>query len=228
MRSFSVLLDLLFPPKCPFCGKLLENGQALLCPDCQRELPWTQGKIGERKGEFFTLCTAPLWYRERVRDSHHRYKFSGVRAYARVYAVLMAQCVAERLTGGFDRITWVPISPWRRYRRGYDQAQLLARHLGAQLHVPCRRLLRKIRNTRPQSSLQGESQRRANVMGAYVVCRGEEIAGRRILLVDDVITTGSTLSECARMLRMAGAAEVVCVTLAITDRDMSDNLHKTL
>jgi len=217
----SAFLDLIFPPKCPFCGRLLEEGQMLLCPDCQRELPWTQGKSGERKGEFFTLCTAPLWYRDTVRKSHHRYKFSGVRAYARPYATLMSQCVDDHLTGQFDLVTWTPLSRWRLYRRGYDQARLLAEGMARVRSIPCQPLLKKIRHTKPQSLLKTESERRANVLGAYKVCADMQVAGKRILLVDDVMTTGATLSECARVLLTAGAAEVACVTLAMAGEDDS-------
>ena len=211
----SALLDLLFPPKRPFCEKILEKGQALLCPDCQRDLPWTQGVQGERKLEFIDLCTAPLWYRDKVRESHHRYKFSGVRAYVMPYAVLMAQCVADHLEGRFDVITWVPLSRKRLRRRGYDQSRLLAQRLVQEVGVPCEHLLKKVRNTTAQSGLNGESERRANVLGAYTMCPGVSVAGRRVLLVDDVVTTGATLSECARVLRTAGATEVVCVTVAM-------------
>lgn len=207
------LLELLFPTKCPFCGKLLKRGQALLCPDCQRDLPWAQGT--QKKVEFVSRCVSPLWYRDQVRLSHHRYKFRGVQAYAVPYAKLMAQCVGNCLQGEFDMITWVPLSPLRRWRRGYDQARLLAERLGEELDMPCEPLLRKVRNTRAQSGLKGESRRRANVLGAYAPCRTARPEGRRILLVDDVVTTGSTLSECARMLLTAGAAQVVCVTLAM-------------
>lgn len=209
------LLDLLFPPKCPFCTRLLEDGQALLCPDCQRDLPWALGAQGEQKGEFFELCTAPLWYRERVRESHHRYKFSGVRAYAKPYAELMAQCVQDRLSVTFDVVTWVPIHSARRWKRGYDQSELLARRLAYVMGLPCERLLKKVRHTKAQSGLKGESVRRANVLGAYLLQPGVQVEGKRILLVDDVATTGATLSECARMLRTAGAVQVFCVTLAM-------------
>lgn len=189
----------------------------MLCPDCQRDLPWTQGVQGERKGEFFTLCTAPLWYRDRVRESHHRYKFSGVRAYAEPYATLMSQCVEDHLCDRFDIITWVPISRRRLRKRGYDQSQLLAQRIADKLDVPCVRMLKKIRHTKAQSKLKGESERRANVLGAYAVCPGVSVEGRRILLVDDVLTTGATMSECARMLLTAGAKQVVCVTLALSE-----------
>ena len=219
MSISSAVLDLLFPPKCPFCGRILEEGQALLCPDCQRDLPWTQGKSGEQKGEFFDLCTAPLWYRDTVRKSHHRYKFYGVRAYARPYAVLMSQCVDDHLTGDFDLVTWTPISWQRRYKRGYDQARLLAEEIARERSVLCRPLLRKTRHTQPQSSLKTESERRANVLGVYKMREHKKVAGKRILLVDDVMTTGATLSECARVLLTAGALEVVCVTLAMAGED---------
>lgn len=217
MSIVSRFLDLLFPRKCPFCRKLLEEGQILLCPDCQRDLPWTQGQQGERRGEFFTLCTAPLWYRDRVRESHHRYKFSGVRAYAEPYATLMSQCVEDHLNGRFDIITWVPISRRRLRKRGYDQSQLLAQRIADKLDMPCVRTLKKIRHTRAQSKVKGTSERRANVLGAYAVCPDAAVEGRRILLVDDVLTTGATMSECARMLLTAGAKQVACVTLAMSE-----------
>jgi len=215
----SELLDLLFPPKCPFCGKLLEEGQALLCPNCQRDLPWIQGKQAERKLEFVDLCASPMWYQDNVRKSHHRYKFSGVLAYVEPYVTLMEQCVADHLAGCFDVVAWVPLSRKRLRKRGYDQSQLLAQRLAEKLGVPCERLLKKVRDTKAQSDLERESERRANVLGAYETYPGAEVAGRRILLVDDVVTTGSTLSECARMLRTAGAAGVVCVTLASAGKD---------
>ena len=118
------LLDLLFPPKCPFCRHLLDSGKDLLCPKCQRDLPWTQQ---EKTVEFLDTCAAPLWYQGVVRESHHRYKFSGVRAYARTYSLLMSQCAADRLDGNFDVVCWAPLSRKRLHRRGYDQSELLAR-----------------------------------------------------------------------------------------------------
>lgn len=191
----------------------------MLCPDCQRDLPWTQGKQGEQTMEFVDLCAAPLWYSDKVRDSHHRYKFSGVQSYAGTYAALMAQCVEDHLWGRFDVVTWVPLSRWRLWRRGYDQSRLLAERLADKVGVPCEPLLKKTRHTKAQSGLTEESRRRANVLGAYKPAPGAAVAGRRVLLVDDVATTGATASECARVLRTAGAAGVVCVTLAMAGKE---------
>ena len=215
MKLWSMTMDLLFPPKCPFCQSLLEDDETLLCARCQKELPWALGKDGEREGEFFALCTAPLHYRGRVRESVHRYKFSGVRAYAAPFAALMAQCVGDRLEGEFDCVSWVPLSRKRLRSRGYDQARLLARGVAAQLGLEAVQVLDKVRHTPAQSGLEEESARRANVLGAYSLRPETDVTGKRILLVDDVATTGATLSECARVLLTAGAEQVVCVTLAL-------------
>ena len=217
--SFSAFLDLLFPPKCVFCHKILKSGERELCAVCQRELPWITGPAAEQSGEFFDLCASPLWYQGAVRESFHRYKFSGAVAYSKVYGRLMAQCVRDHLSGRWDLITWVPLSDARRKQRGYDQAMLLAEATALELGDVAAETLRKARHTSAQSGLTDDGARRANVLGAYQIVDPELVEGKRVLLVDDVITTGSTISECARTLRTAGAAEVVCVTLARARKD---------
>ena len=97
-------LDLLFPPKCPFCGGLLEKGE-LLCPECQRDLPWLTGPAGERSVEFTKGCVSVLKYEDKVRTAIHRYKFSGITAKARPFGVLVAQTVRDHgITA--DLISW--------------------------------------------------------------------------------------------------------------------------
>ncbi|OUN84609.1 amidophosphoribosyltransferase [Flavonifractor sp. An52] len=208
------VLDLLFPPKCVFCGKVLDSGESGFCRRCQRELPWLTDGEAELTGEFFSLCAAPLRYQDKVRDSIHRYKFKGRRGYHKVYGKLVAQCVHDHLDGRYDLITWVPLSDRRKRERGYDQAFLLASAAALELGDVAVETLRKERNTDPQSGITEDAQRRANVLGAYTPVDPELVAGKRILLIDDVITTGSTLSECARTLRTMGAEDVVCAALA--------------
>lgn len=208
------VLDLLFPPKCVFCGKVLDSGESGFCRRCQRELPWLTDGEAELTGEFFSLCAAPLRYQDKVRDSIHRYKFKGRRGYHKVYGKLVAQCVHDHLDGRYDLITWVPLSDRRKRERGYDQAFLLASAAALELGDVAVETLRKERNTDPQSGITEDAQRRANVLGAYTPVDPELVAGKRVLLIDDVVTTGSTLSECARTLRTMGAADVVCAALA--------------
>ena len=162
-----------------------------------------------------------------VREAVHRYKFSGSRSYSGPFGRLMAQCVRDELDGRFDCVTWAPLSARRLRQRGYDQARLLAEEAARALEVPALPLLRKNRDTPPQSGLEEAGQRRANVLGVYGAPDPGAAAGRRVLLADDVVTTGSTLSECARTLLTAGAAEVVCVTLAQARKDGPENPRKT-
>ena len=210
-----VLLDLLFPPKCVFCKKLLHKGEEGFCAHCQEHLPWSVGAEAEQTMEFVSLCVSPLWYQDAVRASFHRYKFTGLRGYAKPYGRLMARCIREHLAGQYDLITWVPLAPERRRKRGYDQAMLLALAAAQVLEDTAVETLRKIRSTSAQSGLgRDDSARRANVLGAYRVSDPALVEGRRVLLIDDIVTTGSTLSECARTLRSAGAAGVTGATLA--------------
>ena len=218
-KAAEALLALLFPPKCPFCRRLLAEGEDLLCPECQRELPWTQGEQGKRKVEFSAGCIAPLWFQDRCREAVHRFKFRGMQCYSEPFSTLMAQCARDRLSGTFDLVTWVPVSRRRRWERGYDQGELLARGVARELELSFAVTLRKIRHNKKQSLLTGAAARRANVLGAYAVRDAALVRDKRVLLVDDVVTTGATLGECARMLRTAGAREVVCLALTMAGQD---------
>lgn len=204
------LLDWLFPRKCPFCRKVLEEG--LVCPACVDGLPKPRG---EQTVEFTKGCISPLTYSEAVRGAIHRFKFQNCPGYAGAFAMLMGRAVGESWPQtAFDAVSWVPLSSKRRKKRGYDQAELLARALGEELDLPVEPLLVKLRDNPPQSLQADEGSRRVNVLGAYELTAGAAVEGKTILLADDVVTTGSTLSEGARILRTAGAKEVYCVTLA--------------
>ena len=218
-RPLGALLDLLFPPRCVFCRRLLHRGEEGICPRCQQELPWALGAEAEQTGEFFSLCASPLWYQDQVRASFHRYKFKGVRGYSRTYGRLVAQCVQDHLAGRYDLITWVPLSRARLRQRGYDQAMLLASAAALALDDVAAETLCKVRDTEAQSGLgKNDASRRANVLSAYQVTDPALVEGRRVLPIDDIVTTGSTLSECARVLRTAGATDVVCAALARSRR----------
>lgn len=218
-RPLGALLDLLFPPRCVFCRRLLHRGEEGICPRCQQELPWALGAEAEQTGEFFSLCASPLWYQDQVRASFHRYKFKGVRGYSRTYGRLVAQCVQDHLAGRYDLITWVPLSRARLRQWGYDQAMLLASAAALALDDVAAETLCKVRDTEAQSGLgKNDASRRANVLSAYQVTDPALVEGRRVLLIDDIVTTGSTLSECARVLRTAGATDVVCAALARSRR----------
>lgn len=211
---FSRLLDLLYPPKCVFCGRVLRDGEPDWCGECRKTLPWTGSDVPEKVCAPAKRCAAPLWYRDKVRESFRRYKFEGRDFYAPEYGRLMAQCVRDRLGLGFDLICWAPLSKKRLRKRGYDQAELLARVLASELDRPAVPVLRKIRDTVEQSSLEDEAERVQNAAGAYECADRLAVRDKRVLLVDDIVTTGSTLSECAQILLDAGAKEVWAAVFA--------------
>ena len=212
MRLPRVLPDLLYPPKCPFCGRILEPGEDRMCVLCRRELPWTDGPGPAPEG--CEACLSPLHYRDGVRRAVRGYKFRGGAARAELFGELMARCLAGCRDGRLDLVTWVPLHPKRKKRRGYDQAELLARRAAELCGVPAVPTLEKVRHTGAQSQQSTEEDRRANVEGAYRALPGLDLTGKRMVLVDDVVTTGSTMAQCAACLRGAGAAAVVGLTFA--------------
>lgn len=216
-RAADALLELLFPTKCPFCRRVLGAGGTGPCAHCAGGLP----RCGEEDRQTLadgTPCLSPLWYEGEVRESIRRYKFGRCPMYARSYGGLLDACLTAHPEVEWDTVTWAPLSPQRLRERGYDQARLLAEALLERREGEALLLLRKARHTRAQSSLDDDAGRRANVEGAYEVSDPAAIAGRRILLIDDVVTTGSTLAACAAALRDAGAAEVTALTLARAGR----------
>ena len=212
MRVLEFFLDLLFPTKCILCSRLLQHQETDLCKTCRLEAPTCSGR--KKSITFVMDWTAVYYYEGTVRESLLRYKFGGRQHYAAAYGRLLAARISEELHGEFDLLTYVPVSTRRRLRRGYDQVLLLAKAVGRELGIVPVPVLQKVRHNAAQSSLQGPEQRHANVLGAYRVSKPERLVGRRVLLLDDIITTGATLSECARVLRTAGASQVVCAAVA--------------
>lgn len=215
-----LLRDLLFPPKCLLCRELLEKGETDICGQCRRDTPrWGRDR---RKIPFIDDWTSVWYYEGKPRNSILRYKFHGARQYVPAYGRALALAIGERFPEGFDVLTWVPISGIRRLRRGYDQVELLARAVGRELGVMPQKTLHKIRNNPPQSGIHGQAERRANVLGVYRPVRPEAVTGMRILLLDDIVTTGATASECARVLLTAGAKQVILGSLAAARGESQD------
>lgn len=220
MRPLDALLNLLFPPKCPFCGRVLDRPG--VCRACEDTLPWLA-----EAGALWTLpdgsrCAAPLHYEGLVREGLLRFKFHGASAAAEPLGELVARCAAEHLSGEFDAVTWVPVSRKRLRQRGYDQAELLAQSACRLWETRPLRLLDKLRDNPAQSGLEDAALRRENVRDVYRA--SGDAAGRRILLIDDICTTGATLSACILALRTAGAETVVCCTAA---RTMGEKVHSS-
>jgi ComF family protein len=233
-------LDLLFPPFCPLCrGRLGEGRQDPLCGGCWAGLerltpPYCRccgrplGRLApdapaedgpcepcRRRRPPFAYARAAALYGGRVREALHVLKFGGKAALARPLGDLLAEAGGARLPlGQVDCLVPVPLHPAREAERGFNQAALLAGRVGRRWGVPVEaRALSRHRATAPQTELDA-AERRRNVRGAFVLGRGGAVGGRHVVLIDDVLTTGATAAECARVLRRAGARVVGVLTVA--------------
>lgn len=223
MRLSDFVLNLLFPPKCLLCRHILADHELDLCHKCRIDGPECTNY--QKKLPFIDSWAAVWYYEDTARRSLLRYKFRGARSYANGYGRLLAMKLQEVHPEGFDVLTWVPISRLRRFTRGYDQVELLAQAVSSELGMEPMPLLRKIRHNRPQSSIIGDAQRRANVLGVYRVENPELLQGKKVLLLDDIITTGATAGECARVLLTAGAKEIHCGAMAIARRRSNNKVR---
>ena len=215
--------DLLFPPHCPACGERLEAApDAGLCTPCRRELPLPEGELcpgcGIAAAEVGSFCPAcrgrytmdavffAAAYAGTAKALVHRFKYRADFAAGRFLARLLAARVGAAPAGRIDLVVPVPLHRRRLGGRGFNQAALLARDVGRHLGAPCAlSALARSRHTRSLAGLPPH-ERGCELLGAITVRRPGQIAGRRVLLVDDVLTTGTTAESCCAELKAAGAA----------------------
>lgn len=223
MKWLRALLTCLFPHHCYFCTEVILPRQRL-CADCAEKAPYILPPVCERCGRnadrcscgkhrhHFERCVSPFYHEGVAQNGISQLKNHNYRATADGFAAEMAEVVRREYGGiAFDAVTSVPLHKKDFGRRGFDQAAALGRALAAQMNVPYEAVLTKLTHTEPQKELSAV-RRRGNLLGVFDVVG--EVSGRTFLLVDDVITTGSTLDECAKMLKLYGAADVYAVTAA--------------
>jgi ComF family protein len=163
-------------------------------------------------------------YEGTLRELVHLFKYAGVRPLAGPFGKFLAQALPRETA--FDVVVPMPLHWFKKWQRGFNQSDLLAREIGKKWGVPVRTVVRRQKATRSQAGLTN-AKRRANMSGAFKIPRGRSLAGMRVLLVDDVVTTGATASACARVLKRAGAAHVALLALARTDRRAAVELSFT-
>lgn len=227
------VLDLVMPPYCVGCERPMEAAE-LLCADCRARMHLVEEPRCERCGKAvgkystserrcmacrrhppaFDQATAPLQYEDVVRTLVLKLKFCRASVIVNCFRGPLADHLAIMpWMADIDLIQPVPMHWWKRVRRGYNQAELLAESVSRSFDIPLTRALRRVRHTRPQSRLSRRS-RLQNLAGALKVTPPGAVEGKTILLVDDILTTGATCSECARVLKESGAAAVYALTLA--------------
>jgi competence protein ComFC len=231
---FQAAVSLLYPATCTICGRHVRVGQ-YLCDGCEAKIVRIVPPFCERCSEpfpasintaftcancahrtiYFDAAVAAYRGRGIVRDVIHEFKYNRQMHLRHLVARwLRAALDDERLRDReFDVIVPVPLHAARQRERGFNQASLLAELLSAHTSIPCRRLLKRICYTTTQTALD-RSERMENLHNAFRLRKNADVRGLRVLLIDDVLTTGSTLSECARVLKRAGAISVHAATAA--------------
>ena len=205
---------IIFPDRCIFCGKLTEDDEYEICEVCRNK---SENLIKAAPDflmtRFIDQKITAAWYKDEVRAAVHRFKFNKKPGYARPFArEIYKQYILNRCS--YDFLTYVPSNASTVFKRGYNQAKLLAEELGKLTNKEVIKTVKKIRRTKPMFDLKPE-ERRANVLAAYEVCCNiETIKNKKILIVDDIFTTGSTVSEIAKTLKLAGSGDVGCATFA--------------
>ena len=241
-RAWCATLDLLFPRRCASCGRTIrEPDGSQVCLTCLANLPRIDRESSCRRcglplgpyaldheGRYcegcrnlpfagFRRAVAVGTYEGPLRRAICRFKYARRPHLARTLGALIAECALEEHDNNPPQLVLgVPLHPARKKARSFDQAELLAEAVGRKLGVPLGRgvIVRNV-NT-PTLTRQSREERARTVKGAFEVKLPGAVDGRRVLLVDDVMTTGATASECARVLRGAGAKEIAVIVLART------------
>lgn len=224
----NIFIDFILPHDCLICGQETSRGQ--ICGNCQDYLPVVRSPFCQTcgrpvKDEIHCTCCRSgnnlsrgrswLMFITPADRLIHFFKYRNKRSLARLFGRALSLIVkSDHDLGQCDLIVPVPLHWWRRMRRGYNQASLIAREISRDCGIEVADILRRKRPTRTQTRLVNE-QRFRNVEKAFVLKKCD-VKNKKILLVDDVMTTGATINECARVLLEAGAQSVCSCVAAIT------------
>ena len=213
------ILAFFFSERCPYCRAVIEPEQ-IACDKCLQKL--TDDRKPVIKGVQGYRCVSSFIYGGRVRRMLLRIKYRGRPQYIPQTAEILAKDITGYYKdGSFDVITYVPMHPRDQKERGFNQSELLAEELSRILDVPCEGLLLKIKRTKPQHTLKKE-ERKTNLNGAFKIIDGQLIRGKRILIIDDIVTSGVTLGKCCQKLRLSKPELLCCATIARTEFNSLD------
>lgn len=228
------LAAVFFPERCAFCDTVVYAGVAV-CDRCKEDLPRQERPLCLRCGLSKADCTcksvatvldgvcAPFRYEGAVKRGILRFKENGTSLTAIHYAKEIAETVLQEFEGvSFDAVTFVPMEKADRRQRGYNQSEWLAKEVARRLDLPVKPLLRKVFSTKPQKEVPA-GKREGNLRGALDCMENADVAGKCVLVVDDVCTTGATLRECALILKIYGASAAYGATLAKTRSERDDS-----
>ena len=221
--SMKFILDFIYRKRCLLCNDILTNKSQNICKQCEEEISPAYDipifpVIMRPKGKitsYIKTAASPFYYSGSIRDGILGLKFKKRTGNAKYFAGFLKSTLIHNDLEISDAIIPVPLSKKRFKKREYNQSELLANELCLITGIPVYNdVLFKIKDTKPNMTLKSAVERRANVKDAYIVKNPEKIKGLKLLLLDDIITTGATIKECAKLLHKAEAGEINCVSIA--------------
>lgn len=218
---FRIFIDFVYPPYCLTCKRSLPDSHELICRACWDSqtnldpcyLPAARLPSPPNRELHLEGSLAVYTYSEITQEIVHLFKYRKYEKLAEPFSAAMSRVLQDNDLTQFDGIVPVPLHKKRLKERGFNQAELMAARIGEQFDIELLNVLMRIRYTQPQAKMNRQ-ERAANVLGAFAVKEGAHVEGKRLILVDDVMTTGSTLNECARLLKEAGASAIIALTIA--------------
>ena len=229
---YGMLLDLVYPRRCPVCDKAVKPFGSLICEECTKKIKYVKApycqkcgkELKDKRALFCHDCAhkehkydrgMALFSYPSVADSIYRFKYQGRQEYAAYYAQRMARVLGEKILSLHpDALVPVPIHSSKKRTRGYNQAEVLAKELGRILNIPVEtKLIKRVRKTVPMKELSVR-ERQNNLKKAFKICH-YDVKLITIVIIDDIYTTGSTIDAMAYELRQAGIKYIYFAALAI-------------
>lgn len=228
----NLLIELLFPRRCPVCDKPVDKMGRYICKKCQRALRYVHSPFCMKCGKslkndikeycedcqnvqhFFDRGKA-LYEYDSIKTAIYRFKYEGRREYADFFGNELARRFGEQIkVWKADAFVPVPLHAEREKRRGYNQAALIAKVLGKELNIPVNeKIIHRVKATLPQKQVNGK-ERQNNLKNAFKI-RENDVKLNTVIVVDDIYTTGATMDAVAECLKKAGVGKVYCVSLTV-------------
>lgn len=212
-----MLIDLIYPPVCGICDRICKKH---LCKECDIDLKKYEineiEDVKNDKSKYYDYQVKTFKYKGKVRSKIIDYKFNDKSYMCHTFQKMITK--SEKIYSflkKYDIILYVPMFKKQEHKRGYNQTYLIAKEIGKTLGIPIeKKNLTKIKDTKKQSTLTKE-ERKTNVKDAFVIRKSERIVNKKVILFDDIFTTGNTVNECSKVIKMAGAKEIAILTIAV-------------
>ena len=219
IQMIKTILGIIYPTTCIFCDKILEKNKELeICEECYKELKFLDnGKTIHKNNDeiYYDDIFAAFKYSGKIKELIIKYKYQHKGYLFRAFSKLMFKSIKDRKIDA-DIILSVPLYKDRERQRGYNQAHLLAKEMSRLTNIQYdKKILRRVKTTNCLA-LCNKKERKDIIKGAFLLKNPEKVKNKKIILIDDVFTTGATINECSKVLKQCGAKKIIGLVIAKT------------